>query len=422
MARQRTSVPGASSVAGSLPVRSGRLHRCRPPDPLVGYKLPAAAMPPSAPVAAQPPAVARSPRTCHNVSFFAGLDPLAARGWMCAPPDRGRAAARRTGSDRHDYRFGGSLGFRAGRVEWTLDGPGAIVEVDDRGRLFIRGGKTDDQHAVGVHRAFRSASMIVRAQLPCFHHPTRSKLVRRQRHGGRRYPRDRLTPRKSANGVGQPCRSSFSIGATPRGVWLRRRRRAGRARNSSSARPAVFRRDDHQPLAGYSVARYHILDGPAALFLPAQAAETIVVSNSTGAAPVVVSQTTALAGRTRIGFEVLRAGDVVIGHGETYADWQGANVSADRAVASHRDDRPGDALHTRRQQRRCRGRALSDGSHPHSRRMQANPHRTAGESAGPGVDMDARRGERPQPAIASSDLPVGSGRHDHGAQSQGHDD
>ena len=101
---------------------------------------------------------------------------------------------------------------------------------------------------------------------------------------------------------------------------------AGRPGTEQFLSTSVFRRDDHLPLAGYSV-RYHILDGPAAVFLPAQAAETVVVSNTTGAAPVVVSQTTPLVGRTRIGFEVLRGGDVVIGHGETYADWQGPNVT-----------------------------------------------------------------------------------------------
>ena len=101
---------------------------------------------------------------------------------------------------------------------------------------------------------------------------------------------------------------------------------AGRPGTEQFLSTSVFQRDNHQPLAGYAV-RYRILDGPAAVFLPSQTNETVVVSNTTGAAPVVVAQTTPLAGRTRIGFEVLRGGNVVIGHGDTYVDWQGPNVA-----------------------------------------------------------------------------------------------
>ena len=61
--------------------------------------------------------------------------------------------------------------------------------------------------------------------------------------------------------------------------------------------------------------------------MPSQTTETVVVTSSTGVAPVVVSETAAQTGRTRIGFEVLRKGDVAVGRGETHADWNGPDVS-----------------------------------------------------------------------------------------------
>jgi uncharacterized repeat protein (TIGR01451 family) len=287
----------------------------RAPDPLVG-EAPAV----NAPVVAQSPVVARSPDrpTTRVSSFFAGLDPLAARVDVrptdVVAPLRAEQVLIASITDSAGRPLPGR------RVEWTLEGPGAIVDVDDRGRLLIRGGKTDDQHAVGFTEHFERR--VVRTNSSAFTIlPGQSWCIVSGTADGDTHV-TAYAP-EVANGVAnralvvQHWGDAAFTGPPPS---------AGRPGTEQFLSTSVFRRDDRRPLAGYAV-RYHILDGPAAVFLPAQTTETVVVSNTTGAAPVVVSQTAPLAGRTRIGFEVLRAGNVVVGHGETYADWQGANVS-----------------------------------------------------------------------------------------------
>ena len=73
--------------------------------------------------------------------------------------------------------------------------------------------------------------------------------------------------------------------------------------------------------------RYRILDGPPALFLPSQSVEAVVAASGAGVAPVVLSQPAPQTGRNRIRVELLGKGGEVVAHGETYADWQGPDLS-----------------------------------------------------------------------------------------------
>ncbi len=310
MAQRVRSLASVLLAAACLTGLAGCTSAARPPDPLVGAPPAAAPLPPPALVVARP--------SDRVTSFFAGFDPLASRVDVrptdIAGPVRSEQVLIASITDSAGRRLPGR------RVEWTLDGPGAIVEVDDRGRLLVRGGKTDDQHAVGftehferrVSRANSAAFTIEPGQSWC--------IVTGTADGDTRVTA--YAP-EIANGVGN---RAIVIQHWGDAGWTPPPPSVGRPGTEQFLSTNVFRRDDRQPLAGYSV-RYHILDGLGAVFLPDQTTETVVVSNATGAAPVVVSQPTPQVGRTRIGFEVLHAGNVVVGHGETSADWQGASVS-----------------------------------------------------------------------------------------------
>ncbi len=100
---------------------------------------------------------------------------------------------------------------------------------------------------------------------------------------------------------------------------------AGRPGGQLFLETSVLRRGSREPLAGYSV-RYRILDGPPAQFLPSQGVEAVVAAGG-GVAPVVLAQSAPQPGRNRIGVELLGKTGEVVGRGETYADWQGPDVS-----------------------------------------------------------------------------------------------
>ena len=216
------------------------------------------------------------------------------------------------------------------RLEWTLEGAGSIAEVDPRGRLLVRGAKVDSRYAISYTEHFEHAV---------------------GRSGAN--PADEFTigvgqswcvVSSAAEGDSHVTVFAPEVGDREAGrvVVTRHWSDTGWAPPPPVAGPPgsqqflstnVFRRTDRQPLAGYAV-RYRILDGPPAVFLPSQTAETTVVTNATGVAPVVVAQSAPQAGRNRIGVEVLRQGDVLVANGETRADWQGAELSLSAVMPS----------------------------------------------------------------------------------------
>lgn len=207
------------------------------------------------------------------------------------------------------------------RVEWTLEGAGAIVEVNSGGRLLFRGAKVDEHYAVSyteqlehtVNRHNPADEFTVgRGQSWC--------VVSSAEEGDSHVTV--FAPEVSNAEAGRVVVTRHWTDAD----WTPPPPVAGPPGTQQFLSAAVFHRGDRQPLAGYAV-RYRILDGPPALFLPSQTTETTVVTNSTGVAPVVVAQTTPRPGRNRIGVEVLRPGGATLAGAETHADWQGADVS-----------------------------------------------------------------------------------------------
>lgn len=96
----------------------------------------------------------------------------------------------------------------------------------------------------------------------------------------------------------------------------------------------IARFTDRQPLTKYRV-RYKILDGPAAVLLPSQAREQVVITDLNGLAKVKIRQLSPASGVNRVGVEIIRPPDpttptgagVPIVTGETAVDWLAPNVS-----------------------------------------------------------------------------------------------
>ncbi len=207
------------------------------------------------------------------------------------------------------------------RVEWTLEGAGAIVEVNSGGRLLFRGAKVDEHYAVSYTEQFEHTVnrrnpadefTVGRGQSWC--------VVSSAEEGDSHVTA--FAPEVANAEAGRVVVTRHWTDAD----WTPPPPVAGPPGSQQFLSASVFRRADRQPLAGYAV-RYRILDGPPALFLPSQTTETTVVTNATGVAPVVVAQTTPQPGRNRIGVEVLRPGGVYLTGGESHADWQGADAS-----------------------------------------------------------------------------------------------
>jgi uncharacterized repeat protein (TIGR01451 family) len=224
---------------------------------------------------------------------------------------------------------------RKRRVEWIVEGPGNIIEVDESGYLPGRGYKVDNKYAVSYTDYFE-------------HTITR----------GNADPNDDF-----AIGPGQSwcVISSASEGLTTVTVyapevhdWDRGRAfvklhvvdanwqfpppATARAGTMHVFATKVTRHSDQQPLTGYRV-RYRLLDGPpAALFTaPGQAnggtEEAVAVTDAEGIARVNVQQIQPKFGISRVAVEVLQpdsngpGGFTVVGRSETRIDWQAPQVS-----------------------------------------------------------------------------------------------
>ena len=207
------------------------------------------------------------------------------------------------------------------RVEWTLDGPGAIVAVDEHGRLLESGRKIDNHSAISftehfddvVRRGGGTADFTIgRGQSWC----VVASVEEGQTH---------VTAVAPEVGDAYANRVVVTQQWTD-ADWAPPTPSAGRPGAQQFLGATVLRRGSREPMTGYSV-RYRILDGPPAQFLPAQSLDAVVATSSAGVAPVVLSQPAPQMGRNRIGVELLGKGGEVVAHGETYADWQGPDLS-----------------------------------------------------------------------------------------------
>ena len=270
-----------------------------------------ASAPPAADSAPAPP-----PRAVHRFSAF---DPWAARVEVrpadLVLPLRSEHVLIATVVDAEGRPLAGR------HVEWTLEGAGAIVEVNAGGRLLFRGAKVDEHYAVSyteqlehtVNRSNPAAEFTVgRGQSWC--------VVSSAAEGDSHVTA--FAPEVSNAEAGRVVVTRHWTDAD----WTPPPPVAGPPGTQQFLSAAVVHRGDRQPLAGYAV-RYRILDGPPALFLPSQTTETTVVTNSTGVAPVVVAQTAPQPGATASASRCcVRAAQSLAG-AETHADWQGADVS-----------------------------------------------------------------------------------------------
>ena len=207
------------------------------------------------------------------------------------------------------------------RVEWALDGPGAIVAVDERGRLLEVGRKVDNHAAVTFTEHFEHVVSRGGASADFTIGSGQSWCVVTAVEEGQTHVTATAPEVGAANANRVVVTQHWSDAD-----WALPTASAGRPGGQQFLGANVFQRGSRQPLAGYSV-RYRILDGPPALFLPSQAVEAVVVTSGAGDAPVVLSQATPQPGRNRIGVELLSKTGEVVGRGDTYADWQGPDLS-----------------------------------------------------------------------------------------------
>jgi uncharacterized repeat protein (TIGR01451 family) len=302
---QRGRLPALALLAAGLTGLAGCTNVARGPDPLLGPTPTAEAIH----TEAKPPSPAVLP----------SLDPRATRLEVrpaeAVAPTRTEQVLVATVLDAQGRPLPGR------RVEWKLEGPGAIVAIDDRGRLLFGGEKTDDHNAFSFTEHFEH---VVSRGAPgadfTIGHGQSWCVVSSAEEGETRVA-------AYAPEIGNAAANRVVV--TQRwsdADWTAPQPSAGAPGSDQFLSASVFPLANHRPLAGYAV-RYRILSGPPALFMPSQTAETVVVTNAAGVAPVVVSETAPQAGRTRIGVELLGKGDAVVGRGETYAEWQGPDVS-----------------------------------------------------------------------------------------------
>jgi uncharacterized repeat protein (TIGR01451 family) len=232
---------------------------------------------------------------------------------------------------------------RARRVEWLLEGPGHIVEVDESGYAANRGYKVDNRYAVS-HTDYLE------------HTITR----------GNDNPNDDFTirPGQSWCVISSPIEGDTYVTVycpeihnwdrhkvTVTTHWVNAGWTIAPPASNRTGQPHMFtthvyRVSDRIPVQGYRV-RYTILDGPPATFVPPplqggdrggvgvsqRVAEAI--SDAQGNASVTLAQLQPAAGVNRIAVEIIRPPDptqptspaLIIGRGETYKEWAAPALS-----------------------------------------------------------------------------------------------
>lgn len=221
------------------------------------------------------------------------------------------------------------------RIEWTLEGAGQIIAVDE-GRWFGSGSKVESRYAV-----------------------TKTNFQERRYSRGTSDPNDDFMIRQgqtwcviSSAVEGDTYLTAYApdvegwdrkkVVVTTHWIdadWRLPPPAIARAGTQHLFTVQMTRRSNHQPLVGYRV-RFHILDGPPALLLPSRGQEDTVVSDATGDASVTLVQTQPGIGVNRIGIEVIRppgpeaptGTGIVVATGETRLDWQGPQLKLSGAA------------------------------------------------------------------------------------------
>ncbi|MCS7161249.1 MAG: hypothetical protein RMJ19_12330 [Gemmatales bacterium] len=224
---------------------------------------------------------------------------------------------------------------RSRRVEWFLEGPGHILEVDESGYDAGRGWKEGDRHAVSFTSYFE-------------HRVTR----------GTPQPDDDfvIRPGQTWCVITSPVEGESRVTVYVPAIYNWEQRTvtvtltwvnaawefpppaSGKPGAPVSLVTRVFRRGDNAPLSGYRV-RYTILEGAPAVFLPTQQSTIEISTDSQGQAIAQALLTRAQANTTRVGIEILRSAEggsanIVLGRGETWIQWVSGGLSMSKTGPS----------------------------------------------------------------------------------------
>jgi uncharacterized repeat protein (TIGR01451 family) len=221
---------------------------------------------------------------------------------------------------------------RGRRVEWMIEGPGQIIEVDEGGIYPDRGYKVNEKYAVGY-----------------------TGYLEHKFDRGNKDPKDDfvINPGQTFCIVTCPVEGETRVTAyvpaihdmdknrvTVTNYWLDAQWKIPepqQARKVATLVTKVFKASDSQPLQGYRV-RYKVLDGPPALFANTNGPEADATSDSLGNAVVQLRQTVPQMGITRIGIELVRPPDlrsvtgagIVVLRGETTVEWVGSGITLNK--------------------------------------------------------------------------------------------
>ncbi len=261
------------------------------------------------------------PGSTHVTGFDPVARPLVVRPLDATNPIRVPVAVIVTIYDEKGHPWTGE------RVEWMLEGAGHVLEVDEGGLLPGGGSKVNNHYAVsytssGEHRITRGNDdpsddfMIRPGQTWCVitsavegetlltvHAPGINDWQKNKVHVSYRWV--------DAEWSTPPASSAAPAGS------------------AHVLTTSVFRHTDRQPLAGYRV-RYHVIDGPPAVLMPANAPEAVAITDQRGDAAVQLAQVRPGPGSNRVAVEIVRPADsagVIVSRSETRVDWQAPGLA-----------------------------------------------------------------------------------------------
>jgi uncharacterized repeat protein (TIGR01451 family) len=255
---------------------------------------------------------------------------------------------------------------RSRRIEWLIDGPGYIVEVDESGWYSGRGYKVDNKYAVSFtdykeHTFTRGSDnprdnfTIKPGQSWC----VVSSAVEGQTTVTAYAPEVFIweNGRTTATLTWGPALPGFGPGAGGGGGIQFPPPTVSRAGGDVALTTSFTRGKNGDPAPDGLKVRYRVIDGPPAVLLArgsaptdgstvlygAGRAETEVAADASGKAAVTVRESAIKPGTTRIAIDVVRADpdnrgkDVVVKSSETRVEWAAAdvtlNLSAPRVAA-----------------------------------------------------------------------------------------
>lgn len=222
---------------------------------------------------------------------------------------------------------------RGRRVEWMLEGPGHILEVDEGGIFADRGYKVNEKYAVSTTNDFEH------------------KFDR-----GNKDPKDDfvINPGQTFCIVSCPVEGETKVTAyvpaihnmdhnrmTVSTYWLDATWKVPdpqQARKVATLTTKVFKASDSQPLQGYRV-RYRVVDGPPSLFVNNSGPEVDVTTDSLGNAVAQLRQMTPQMGITHISVELIRPPDLrsvtgsgtMVLQGMTQVEWVGSGLTLNKS-------------------------------------------------------------------------------------------